>query len=213
MRDIIVLEKIYKKYAKKEILKDINLSIQEGDFIALVGESGAGKSTLLNIMGLLDEPTSGRITIKGITYNNSRDKKAAEVRRNTISYLFQNFALIEEETVNKNLKLALHYQKKLKIDKQKEIDNVLEKFGILELKNNKVFQLSGGEQQRVALARVILQDNDIVLADEPTGSLDEKNRQIVIDNLAILNKSGKTVVVVTHDKYVAESCNKIINLT
>jgi len=178
--------------------------------MAITGQSGTGKSTLLNIVGLLEEPDSGDVIIQGIENAWKSEKKQIELFRYTIGYLFQNYALIDNETVSKNLDVALEYVKlPNKDDKKKE---VLEKVGLLDKLNSKIYQLSGGEQQRIALARLMLKKNDIILADEPTGSLDEVNRDQVLSILKSLNNEGKTILIVTHDPEVSKICTNVVTL-
>ena len=208
---IIELKGVTKSYNKK-ILDNFNMSINENEFVAIVGESGKGKSTLLNIVGLLENVDSGEIIIDGESNIEPNSSKASKILRYKINYLFQNFALIDEETVMKNLMLALKYVSINKVDKVNRIKEALDKVGLSGYKDKKVFELSGGEQQRVAIARCILKQSKIILADEPTGSLDEKNRDKVICLLKDMNKEGKTILVVTHDKKVAEEGGRIIDL-
>ena len=208
---MIKLENVSKSYSKS-ILKNISLEIKQGEFVAIVGESGKGKSTLLNIIGLLEKADSGKVFIDGECNIEPNSSKAAKVLRYKIKYLFQNFALIDEKNVYKNLMLSLQYVKANKKRKIQMIDSVLSKVGLEGYGNRKVFELSGGEQQRVAIARCMLKPCKIVLADEPTGSLDINNRDRVLKLLNELNKEGKTIIIVTHDKEVAESCGRIINL-
>ena len=208
---MIKLENVSKSYSKS-ILKNISLEIKQGEFVAIVGESGKGKSTLLNIIGLLEKADSGKVFIDGECNIEPNSSKAAKVLRYKINYLFQNFALIDEKNVYKNLMLSLQYVKANKKRKIQMIDSVLSKVGLEGYGNRKVFELSGGEQLRVAIARCMLKPCKIVLADEPTGSLDINNRDRVLKLLNELNKEGKTIIIVTHDKEVAESCGRIINL-
>lgn len=208
---IIELKNVSKSY-NKTILKNISLKIKENELIAITGESGKGKSTLLNIMGLLEEIDSGEVIIDGEKNIKPNSCKSSKILRNKISYLFQNFALVDEETVAKNLLLALQYTKESKSKKMELIDSALCKVGLDGYKNRKIFELSGGEQQRVAIARILLKPSKIILADEPTGSLDEHNRDRVISLLKNINKEGKAVVIVTHDKNVANECDRIIEL-
>lgn len=208
---IIELKGVTKSYNKK-ILDNFNMSINENEFVAIVGESGKGKSTLLNIVGLLENGDSGEIIIDGESNIEPNSSKASKILRYKINYLFQNFALIDEETVMKNLMLALKYVSINNMDKVNRIKEALDKVGLSGYEDKKVFELSGGEQQRVAIARCILKPSKIILADEPTGSLDEKNRDKVVGLLKDMNKEGKTILVVTHDKKVAEECGRIIEL-
>ncbi|WP_210367077.1 ABC transporter ATP-binding protein [Bacillus sp. REN3] len=206
----IQLRNVSKKFENKPILQDFNLNVEKGDMIAITGQSGTGKSTLLNIIGLLDKPDSGEVIIQGTVNAFSKEKKTTMLLRNTIGYLFQNYALIEQETVSRNLDIALAYTKSA--DKRKLKRLALERVGLLDKMNNKVYQLSGGEQQRVALARLMLKKNDIILADEPTGSLDELNRNHILEILRGLNEEQKTIIIVTHDPEVARQCKRVINL-
>ena len=205
---MITLNNISKKYNEKNIVRNFNLKINKGEFISIVGESGSGKTTLLNIIGLLEKQTSGDIVVMGI--KNPTSKELTKLQREFYGYVFQNYALIEEDSVQTNLKLALKYNKV--IDKQAEINRALKLVGLEAYNKKKVFELSGGEQQRLALARIMLKKCEIILADEPTGNLDNKNRDIVFNILKDLNKQGKTIVIVTHDNYIANKCDKIIKL-
>lgn len=205
---MITLNNISKKYNEKNIVRNFNLKINKGEFISIVGESGSGKTTLLNIIGLLEKQTSGDIVVMGI--KNPTSKELTKLQREFYGYVFQNYALIEEGSVQTNLKLALKYNKV--IDKQAEINRALKLVGLEGYNKKKVFELSGGEQQRLALARIMLKKCEIILADEPTGNLDNKNRDIVFNILKDLNKQGKTIVIVTHDNYIANKCDKIIKL-
>ena len=207
---MIELNSICKKYGKKVIYNDFSLSISDGECIAIVGESGSGKSTLLNIIGLLEPINSGKIIIDDDSDITPQSNKAVSVIRYKFNYLFQNYALIDEETVEYNLKLALKFAKG---NKKRLIERALEKVGLEGYENAKIYQLSGGEQQRIALARVMLKPCKYILADEPTGSLDSANRDIVIDTQRMLNKEQKkTIIIVTHDMYVANKCDRIIDI-
>lgn len=206
------MSSIDKSFGKKNICTNFNLDIEVGDMVALIGESGCGKTTLLNIMGLIEPFDGGKLKIleeEGAKPNSSR---ASRIIRKNISYLFQNFALVSNETVADNIILALKYSKDSRFEKSKLISDVLKEVGLSGYENEPVFTLSGGEQQRVALARILVNPKPLILADEPTGSLDPVNRDIIMYHLRRLNKAGATVVIVTHDKYVAEECNKVINI-
>lgn len=207
---IIQLKNIDKKYGNKYLFKNLDFSIKKGEMIAITGASGSGKSTLLNIIGLIDKPDSGEVLICGNKNPYDKEKIKLNLFRNNIGYLFQNYALVDNYTVSKNLDIALEYVKDK--DKNKLKEEALDKVGLLGKLNNKVFELSGGEQQRVALARLMLKENNIILADEPTGSLDEDNKAIILKLLKELNNEGKTVVIVTHDKVVADICDREINI-
>ena len=202
----ISLKNISKSYGNHLILKNIDLDIYEGDFICIFGKSGEGKSTLLNIIGTLENYDSGNLIICS-KKNPIRSVKDSDLlRREKIAYLFQNFALVETMTVEENMKLAIKYSKVK--DKAGCIISALRAMGVSDKLKSKVFELSGGEQQRVAMARNMVKPFDILLADEPTGSLDDENKMIVIDSLIRLNNEGKTIVVVSHDKDFKQIANK-----
>lgn len=210
--DLIRLNNLSKKIENREILKPIDLTINEGEMISIIGPSGSGKTTLLNILGLIDSDYTGDYFFEGEKNLKANSSKTQKIIRNEISYLFQNFALIENETVAFNLLLALKYIKKSKKEKLDLIEQILDKLHLNGYLNKKIASLSGGEQQRVALARAVIKPCRLILADEPTGSLDETNRDMIIDLLKILNEEGKTIIIVTHDPIVAHNCHKIVQL-
>lgn len=209
---IIKLNDVTKSYGERKIIDNISMEIKEGEFVAIMGKSGAGKSTILNIIGLLETIDTGKVIIDGEEDIKPNSRRSTAILRKKISYLFQNFALIDEETVYYNLLIAIKYLKGSKNFKITKISEALAKVGLEGFEKRKIFELSGGEQQRVAVARIILKPSKIVLADEPTGSLDEGNRDMIINLLRMLNDKGKTVVLVTHDKSVSEHCDRVINL-
>lgn len=209
---IIELNNITKKYGNKKVLDKFSLNIDKEEMVAIMGPSGQGKTTLLNIIGLLEKFDEGNLTIDGECNIKINSIRATKILREKISYLFQNFALIENESVFYNLNLALKYVKVTKSYKKELIKNALKTVGLENYEKNKIFELSGGEQQRISIARSILKPCKIILADEPTGSLDEENSYKVINLLKLLNKKGKTIVIVTHDKNIANECNRIINI-
>ncbi|EGU62810.1 putative bacteriocin ABC transporter [Streptococcus mitis bv. 2 str. SK95] len=209
---MIKLENVTKTIGKKVILENLSLKINQGDLVAIVGKSGSGKSTLLNLLGLIDGDYSGHYEIFGQQNVSINSVKSQAIIREHISYLFQNFALIDNETVEYNLMLALKYVKLSKKDKVKRIEEILERVGLSSTLHQKVSELSGGEQQRIAVARAILKPSQLLLADEPTGSLDPENRDLVLNFLLDMNKEGKTVIIVTHDAYVAQQCHRVIEL-
>ena len=209
---MIKLENITKTIGKKVILENLSLKINQGDLVAIVGKSGSGKSTLLNLLGLIDGDYSAHYEIFGQKNVLVNSAKSQAIIREHISYLFQNFALIDNETVEYNLMLALKYVKLSKKDKVKKIEEILERVGLSSTLHQKVSELSGGEQQRIAVARAILKPSQLLLADEPTGSLDPENRDLVLNFLLDMNKEGKTVIIVTHDAYVAQQCHRVIEL-
>lgn len=209
---MLEVNNLSKNFGSKTIFSQLSFYIKKGEMVALVGPSGCGKSTLLNILGLIEDFQAGDYSFDGLENIKVNSRHSEKVIREKISYLFQNFALIETETVEKNLLLAMTYVKMNKKEKLTEIAKVLEKVGLKGYENRKIYELSGGEQQRVALARAILKPSELILADEPTGSLDRENKWIVMNLLKELNESGKTVVVVTHDEEIANSCDRTISL-
>ena len=202
MQKILHIENLNKSFGDHHVLNNLNLEVKQGDFIVLTGPSGSGKSTFLNIVGLLDKHDSGVVTYFGIKNPKPFSKESTKLLQNKIGYLFQNFALIESKTVEQNLMIALEFVKG--IDKKKRIKEALEYVGLVGFEKKKVSQCSGGEQQRVAVARVILKPCELVLCDEPTGSLDFENRQNIIALLKKLQKDGKTILIVSHDPEVIE---------
>ena len=213
MTKAIEVLNVTKKFGKRYIFKNLNLSVEDGEFIAIVGPSGCGKSTLLNMIGLLEAKDTGKIKIKGKEIPKIESKEATILRRNTINYLFQSFALINDMTIYENLLLAMKFLNITDKEKDKKIIEILKKVKLEELKDEKVNTLSGGEQQRVALARTILKPGDIILADEPTGSLDSVSAEIVFNLIKDLSKQyRKTVLMVTHSKDLANQADRIINL-
>ena len=209
---IISLKNIDKAFEKNQVLSEFNLDIEEREFVCIMGESGSGKSTLLNIIGLLDRPDSGMLTINNKINPKINSREGIYLLRNVISYLFQNYGLVESETVDYNLKLAMRFLRLNKKEKAKQIENALERMGLEKIINRKVYCLSGGEQQRVDLAKVLLKPSRIILADETTGSLDSGNKEIVMEFLKTQNKEGKTVVLVTHDDTIKKYASRIITI-
>lgn len=209
---MIELKNITKKFESKTVFANFNLQINQNEMVAIIGPSGSGKSTLLNILGLIDKVDDGEYQFEQYTNIKPNSRLAQKIIREKISYLFQNFALIEEDTVLQNLLLALKYVKQSKKEKTEIITAALQKVGLSEYLNSKIYELSGGQQQRIAVARAIIKPSELVLADEPTGSLDSKNRDEIIKLLLELNAAGKTVIVVTHDSHVAEKCHRVLEL-
>ena len=210
---IVSLKNINKKFDNKVIFKDFNLDVDEGEFLCIKGVSGAGKSTLLNIIGMLEKPDSGTLEIDGIKNPRFNSAKGIGLLRNTISYLFQNYGLIEEETVIYNLKVATHYLHYSKEERNKKIAEALEKVGLMGYEKKKVYQLSGGEQQRVAMAKILLKPSKLVLADEPTGNLDHQNS---VEVFRLLREAAaqqhQTVVYVTHDQGLAAQADRVLRM-
>lgn len=202
---MIEIKNVNKKFGEQIIFKDFSLNVETGEFVIISGESGKGKSTLLNIIGFLESCDSGEVIVDGLTLNNNNLQRNYWLKK--VGFLFQNFALIANKTVKANLEII---QKEARSDYS--IDEVLDKVGLLQKKNSKVYTLSGGEQQRLALARLFLKKCDIVLADEPTGSLDRKNADAVLNLLMDLNKEGKTVIIVTHDESFKKIGKRVVEL-
>lgn len=209
---VIQLDRISKSYGKHQILRDFSLTVEEGEFLCVTGESGSGKSTLLNIIGLLQQCSSGSYTLFGEKAPLITDKKGMLLLRNKISYLFQGFALINDLSVEKNLHIALHYSGLSTQDKQTKMKEALQQVGMDGFLKHKVHQLSGGEQQRIALARIILKPSSLILADEPTGSLDADNRDKVMQILKDLHHNQKTILIVSHDPEVCKNADRVIRI-
>ncbi|MEU7605171.1 ATP-binding cassette domain-containing protein [Streptomyces sp. NPDC040724] len=204
---MIEIDHLAKSFGTRNLWTDVTLTIDRGDMLALVGPSGSGKSTLLNCLGLLDKPSAGAIRYDGkdITRFNPRGVRA--FRRNVLGYLFQNYALIENATVAANLEIAVRPQRTLPREGRVTMAEALERVGLAGRQKEKIHHLSGGEQQRVALARLIVKQPALVLADEPTGALDQENTTMVVDILREMSAAGCAVVIATHDDYVRDRCD------
>lgn len=194
-------------------LHDIDVAIESGEMIAIMGPSGSGKSTLMHILGLLDRPTKGQVKIAGepIALTMS-DAKLAQLRGQKIGFVFQAFNLLPRLTALENVLVPTTYQKGSKTVFRRRATDLLKQVGLEERLHHKPTELSGGEKQRVAIARALINEPDIILADEPTGNLDSKSGQEVMETLKKLNKDGKTVVIITHDPKVAAVCDRTIRL-
>lgn len=209
----IELNNISKSYGNRKIIDDLSFSIDENEIVAIVGKSGSGKSTLLNMIGLLETYDSGEILLKGEKLPNLNSKEATLLRRNEINYLFQTNALINEKTVRENLLVAMEYVDIKDEEKTKKINEILDKLDILDIIEQKINTISGGEAQRVALARCVLKPGDLILADEPTGSLDPIMSDEVFSLLLNLRSAyNKTILIVTHDMDIARRCDRIIDI-
>jgi putative ABC transport system ATP-binding protein len=193
-------------------LNDVSISVKKGEFVAIMGPSGCGKSTLLNIIGMLDNPTSGQYLFDGKEVGSLSENKRTDVRKGNIGFVFQSFNLVDELSVMENVELPLVYMR-IKAQKRKEMVNaVLERMKISHRRNHYPQQLSGGQQQRVAIARAVVANPKLILADEPTGNLDSKNGLEVMKLLTELNKEGATIIMVTHSQHDSEFAHRIINL-
>ncbi len=207
---------IKKYYGKGETLckalDGINLNINKGEFVAIIGKSGSGKSTLLHLMSGINDPTAGKIIVDNEDISEYNDNQIAKYRRDKIGMVFQGSALINQYTVLENIMISLTFSK---LSSKAKIDLILEKlkyFGIDNLLKKKVYKLSGGEKQRVAITRAIINDPQIIFADEPTGSLDSENSEEIMEMLCNLNNRGKTIVLITHDMDIANKASRIIQL-
>lgn len=209
---VVSIRKFTKQFGQKYVFDNFNLEIEQGEMVALTGPSGSGKTTLLNTIGLIEEVEKGDYHLFEKKAPKTNTSGANQMIREKISYLFQNFALVDHLSVEENLKMALKYVKKTKTEKTTLIKEALERVNLNDYQKLKVFEISGGEQQRVAIARAILKPSEIILADEPTGALDPKNRDEILGILKKLNNEGKTIIIVTHDQLVAQSCGRIVHL-
>ncbi|WKN31033.1 ABC transporter ATP-binding protein [Porifericola rhodea] len=193
-------------------LNEINIEIKTGEFVAIMGPSGCGKSTLLNIMGLLDNPTSGEYHFMDHEVSRYSERQRAQLRKGNIGFVFQSFNLIDELTVHENVELPLLYLKVPSAEREKKVKAALEHMNIMHRRNHFPQQLSGGQQQRVAIARAVVANPKFILADEPTGNLDSTNGEEVMSLLSELNKAGTTIAMVTHSPHDATYANRVINL-
>lgn len=209
---MIKLSNLTKEYKKphKVILDKVSLTIDDNEFVAIMGKSGAGKSTLLNILGCIDPASSGEYQYDDTIVSHLSKKETHLFRKKHFSYVFQNFELIPQYTVYENVELPLLARNIS--NKKKKVCKALEDVGILEHKQKKINKLSGGEQQRCAIARAIVAETDVILADEPTGSLDEQTSSEIMALLKELHKQGKTIIIVTHDIDIANQCERCITI-
>lgn len=210
--EIVSLSNIQKKIQDKPIFSIHAFTVSKGDFVTIKGVSGSGKTTLLNILGMNDTVSSGEYLFEGVETAKLKAKEKLKIKRNKISFLFQDFGLVEEETINFNLEIGLKYSKLSRKEKVKQKKEVLNAVNLNKKLSTTISSLSGGEKQRVALARIILKPSILILADEPTGSLDSLNRDIVTDILFQQSIDGKAVIIVTHDEELAKKGNKTIEL-
>lgn len=208
MAILIDLKNVSKKIKNKTIFYIDDFRAEKGDFITILGESGAGKSTLLNILGLNADFSTGDYFLLGKNVQELNSKNKLLLKRKEISFLFQDFGLVEDETINFNLEIGLRYSSLSKREKLSEKHSALERVNLEKKLNTRVFSLSGGEKQKVALARILLKPSKIILADEPTGSLDSKNSNIIAGLLQKEASIGKVVCIVTHDPEIAVIGNK-----
>ena len=213
---MIKVEDVWKIYGKGEAktiaLKNINLEIEEGEFVMIMGPSGCGKSTLLNILGLLDVPTKGEVYYKGRRTSSMSENDRTVFRRKVSGFIFQQFHLIKTLTALENVELPMILDEKDKAYRRKRAKKLLEIVGLGDRLNHYPYQLSGGQQQRVAIARALANNPKIIFADEPTGNLDSKSGEVVMNILKELNEKGITIIMVTHEQELVKYASKIIRL-
>ena len=213
---MIKLENIKKVFRTEEVetwaLREVNLKVKEGEFVAIMGPSGCGKSTLLNILGLLDNPTNGTYTLNGKDVSQLKENERTDLRKGVIGFVFQSFNLIDELNVYENIELPLLYMGVPAKERKRRIEAVMDRMAISHRRNHYPNQLSGGQQQRVAIARAVIPNPKIILADEPTGNLDSQNGKEVMQLLSDLHKEGATIIMVTHSQHDAAYADRIINL-
>lgn len=203
--------KIYKGDLFETVaLKDVTLTVQEGEFVAIMGESGSGKTTLLNILGGMDRVTSGNYYLRDIAVHDCTPDKLDRLRREYISFIFQHFALMDEFSIYENIEAPLLARNIKKADRKHRIIDAVEKLNISDLLDKYPTQISGGQRQRVSLARALVTNCPIILADEPTGALDEQNTKNVMEQFVLLHKQKKTILVITHDHKVAEYAERVV---
>ena len=212
-KKVATLEKVSKMYGKDELivkaLDNVNLDIYKGDYLAVMGASGSGKSTAMNIIGCLDRPSQGVYKLNGTPVENLSDDELAELRNQKLGFVFQQFHLLSDATALENVLLPMIYAGVDPIEREERAKNALDKVGLSERVNNRPNQLSGGQQQRVAIARAIINNPALLLADEPTGALDSKTTEDVLDLFDKLHESGITIILVTHEDEVASRAKKI----
>lgn len=216
MESMIKLEKVSKVFRTEEVetvaLNAVDMEVKEGEFLAIMGPSGCGKSTLLNILGLLDNPTSGSYRLLGQEVGSLKERERTRFRKGTIGFVFQSFNLIDELNVFENVELPLLYLNIKASERKERVNAILKRVGLSHRAKHFPQQLSGGQQQRVAIARAVVSNPKLILADEPTGNLDSKNGTEVMRILSELNAEGTTIVMVTHSKHDASLAHRIVNL-
>ncbi|MFR1323721.1 MAG: ABC transporter ATP-binding protein [Ezakiella massiliensis] len=207
--NILELKDISKIYGDLKALDKINLNVEKGEWVSIMGPSGSGKTTMMNIIGCMDKPSIGEVLLEGIDISKLNQKELTEIRRDKIGLIFQQFHLVNYLTALENVMMAQYYHSM--VDKEEALQ-ALESVGLKDRYNHLPNQLSGGEQQRVCIARALINHPSLILADEPTGNLDEKNETIVLDILERLHNNGSTIIVVTHDQEVGVEAERIIYL-
>ena len=209
----VALEKVFRTEEVETLaLSKVSIEVKEGEFVAIMGPSGCGKSTLLNILGLLENPTTGEYYLNGIEVSRYTEAQRTKLRKGIIGFVFQSFNLIDELNVYENIELPLLYMGVSAAERKKKVQEAMERMAIVHREKHFPQQLSGGQQQRVAIARAVVANPKLILADEPTGNLDSKNGQEVMNLLSELNKEGTTIVMVTHSQHDAGFASRTINL-
>ena len=215
-KDMIQLSNIKKVFCSEEIetwaLREVNLEVKQGEFVAIMGPSGCGKSTLLNILGLLDNPTDGTFMLNNRDVTTLSENERTDIRKGLIGFVFQSFNLIDDLNVFENIELPLLYMDVSNKERKLRVEALMEKIQMSHRRKHFPNQLSGGQQQRVAIARAIITNPKIILADEPTGNLDSKNSKEVMNILQGLHQQGTTIIMVTHSQHDASYADRIINL-
>ena len=213
---MIKVENLSKSFRTEEVetiaLNNVSFTVEDGEFVAIMGPSGCGKSTLLNILGLLDNPTSGKYFLGDHEVENLKEKERTDVRKGEIGFVFQSFNLIDELNVEENIELPLTYLNIPKAERKEKVQAIMKRMNISHRAKHFPHQLSGGQQQRVAIARAVVLGPKLILADEPTGNLDSKNGAQVMHLLTELNHEGTTIVMVTHNEHDAKIANRTIRL-
>lgn len=213
---ILNLQNIYKDYYQEKmvvpVLKDVSLSVEEGEYVAIMGPSGSGKTTLMNIIGCLDLPTSGTYELAGMDVLKLKDRELSDLRLSSIGFVFQSFHLMPRETAIENVSLPLSYTGAKKAERRERAQKALERVGLGDRLDFRPTQLSGGQKQRVAIARAMVNNPKILLADEPTGALDSKSGEQIMQLFEKLNEEGVTIVVITHDAKVAARAKRVVRI-
>jgi len=213
---MVTISDIVKIYRTEEVetiaLNKMNLEVNEGEFVAIMGPSGCGKTTLLNILGMLDEPTSGSFVFNGMEVSKFNENQRDDMRKTNIGFVFQSFNLIDELTVFENVELPLTYGNIKSANRKRMVEEALEQMQMMHRRNHFPAQLSGGQQQRAAVARAVVHNPKLILADEPTGNLDSRNGADVMQLLSALNDAGTTIVMVTHSKHDSRYAHRIVQM-
>jgi len=216
MENVLETKKLYKSYRLGQedipVLYDINMKVEKGEILSIMGPSGSGKSTLLNILGCLDVPSEGTYHLKGRDVSLLSQEELAEIRNQEVGFVFQNFNLLPKLNIWSNVELPLIYGNVQKQKRQELVEIVLKRLGLLERRNHRPNEISGGQKQRVAIARALVKRPSVIFADEPTGNLDSTNTAEILELLRELNAEGNTILVITHERDVAQETNRIINL-